>query len=226
VGAAALAAPLSAARPAFAWAGGSTLSAGQELQAGQDLVSSGGQHTLVMQTDGNLVVYGNGCVIWASNTTGTGSSNYLAMQGDGNLVVYTGTSHPVWAAGASSADRLCTSATMSAGKYLHSPSGQVITPKVGLASIPVYGATYPELSAYPPAVPMIKIVKLGYTIPAGQEYPVMGTVPTDYYYAATINSSRTDDHTVIIGKTAYFQISFNHRRFFVRTSDVMINNLA
>lgn len=98
MGAAALAAPLSAARPAFAWAGGSTLSAGQELQAGQDLVSSGGQHTLVMQTDGNLVVYGNGCVIWASNTTGTGSSNYLAMQGDGNLVVYTGTSGTaVWA---------------------------------------------------------------------------------------------------------------------------------
>ena len=68
----------------------STLSAGQELQAGQDLISAGGQYTLVMQTDGNLVAYGNGCVIWASNTTGTGSHDYLAMQGDGNLVILPG----------------------------------------------------------------------------------------------------------------------------------------
>jgi hypothetical protein len=82
---------------AEAAAGDSSLSAGQELQAGQDLVSPGGQYTLAMQTDGNLVVYGNGCVIWASNTAGTGSSNYLAMQTDGNLVIYTSASKPVWA---------------------------------------------------------------------------------------------------------------------------------
>jgi len=50
-----------------------------------------------MQTDGNLVVYGNGCVIWASNTAGTGSANFLAMQGDGNLVIYTSGGKPVWA---------------------------------------------------------------------------------------------------------------------------------
>jgi CHAP domain len=82
---------------AKAAAGGSTLSAGQELQAGEDLVSSGGQYTLIMQSDGNLVTYGNGCVIWASNTAGTGSGNYLAMQGDGNLVIYTSAGKPVWA---------------------------------------------------------------------------------------------------------------------------------
>jgi hypothetical protein len=104
-------------------------------------------------------------------------------------------------------------------------SGEVITPKAGLTSIPVYGAAYPEGSAYPSAVPVKNVVKLTYTIPAGQAYPTIGTVPADYYYAATINSSLPDDHTVIIGTTAYDQISFNHRRFFVRASDVTATSL-
>jgi hypothetical protein len=104
-------------------------------------------------------------------------------------------------------------------------NGQVITPRAGLASIPVYGAAYPEKSAYPSVVPVTKVQKLSYTIPPGQEYPTIGVVPTDYYYAATINSSLPDDHTVIIGKTAYYQISFNHRKFFVKAKDVMVKNL-
>jgi surface antigen len=94
---------------AWAAAGGSTLSAGQQLRAGQDLVSPGGQYTLVMQDDGNLVTYGNGCVIWASNTAGVGSSDYLVMQDDGNLVIYTSAGKPVWAsntAGVGSSDYL------------------------------------------------------------------------------------------------------------------------
>ncbi len=88
---------IGAVQAASAAAGGSSLSVGQELQAGQDLVSPGGQYTLIMQTDGNLVIYGNGCVIWASDTAGTGSSDYLVMQGDGNLVIYTSVGKPVWA---------------------------------------------------------------------------------------------------------------------------------
>ena len=86
-----------------------TLQADQVLQAGQTLSSPGGQYYLAMQTDGNLVVYGNGCVIWASNTAGTGGANYLAMQGDGNLVVYTSAGKAVWAsntAGSGSANHL------------------------------------------------------------------------------------------------------------------------
>ena len=51
-------------------------------------------------------------------------------------------------------------------------------------------------------------------------------MPTDYYYAMTFDSSLTDDHTVIIGKTAYEQISFNHRRFFVQAKDVTVKSLS
>lgn len=102
--------------------------------------------------------------------------------------------------------------------------GKVITPKAGRKSIPVYGVAYPEASAYPAAVPVAKAVKLAYTIHAGQAYPTIGT-PTDYYYAVTINSSKPHDHTVIIGKRLYDQISFNHRKFFVRASSVTVKDL-
>ncbi len=103
--------------------------------------------------------------------------------------------------------------------------GTVITPKTGSTSIPVYGAAYPEASAYPSAVPVTQVVKLAYTIRAGQQYPLAGAVPADYYYAATVDSSLPDDHTLIIGTTPYYQISFNHRRFFVRASDVTVKTL-
>jgi N-acetyl-anhydromuramyl-L-alanine amidase AmpD len=106
-------------------------------------------------------------------------------------------------------------------------SGTVITPRTGLASIPVYGAAYPEASAYSGTpVPVKQVVKLSYTIGAGQQYPTIGAVPTDYYYAATINASLAGDHTLVIGRTAYYQISFNHRKFFVRAADVTVQTLT
>jgi N-acetylmuramoyl-L-alanine amidase len=104
-------------------------------------------------------------------------------------------------------------------------SGTVVTPKSGLASIPVYGAAYPPSSAYPSVVPVQQVVKLSYTVSAGQAYPTAGTVPTDYYYTKYYDSSAPDDHTVIIGNSVYYQISFNHRRFFVRAMDVSLRSL-
>jgi hypothetical protein len=59
------------------------------LGAGESVVSCGGpcgQLTLVMQGDGNLVLYLGPAVLWASGTNAPGA--YVAMQGDGNLVVY------------------------------------------------------------------------------------------------------------------------------------------
>jgi hypothetical protein len=121
--------------------------------------------------------------------------------------------------------------------WFHNPSGSnqtarytggpVITPKPGLTSIPVYGAAYPEASAYNGTpVPVNPVVRLSYSIGAGQRYPVTGAIPTDYYYAVTINSSLPGDHTLVIGNTAYYQISFNHRKFFVRAADVTVHKLT
>ncbi|CAG8799354.1 36397_t:CDS:1, partial [Gigaspora margarita] len=62
------------------------------------IVSPNGEHRLVMQTDGNLVLYSGSTAIWASNTCGKGAGPYrMALQTDGNLVVYAGNGLPMWA---------------------------------------------------------------------------------------------------------------------------------
>ena len=63
-----------------------------------------GKACLIMQSDGNLVVYDErGAPRWASNTAGRPGSS-AAFQGDGNLVVYAPTGQPLWASNTSSGD--------------------------------------------------------------------------------------------------------------------------
>lgn len=73
-----------------------TLFPGQSLAPGQSL-RSGNNHVLIMQTDGNVVLYDrNSRPIWATNTVGI-PPRELAMQGDGNLVLYATDGQPIWA---------------------------------------------------------------------------------------------------------------------------------
>lgn len=59
----------------------------QTLASGSQLVSSNGWYRLLMQTDGNLVIYTKaGTVLWATGTNGAIAR--LVLQSDGNLVVY------------------------------------------------------------------------------------------------------------------------------------------
>jgi hypothetical protein len=52
--------------------------------------------TLVMQHDGNLVLYAaNGAPLWDSGTSGAYDST-LAIQDDGNLVIYAPARRPIW----------------------------------------------------------------------------------------------------------------------------------
>ncbi|MBV9594598.1 MAG: SpoIID/LytB domain-containing protein [Actinobacteria bacterium] len=78
----------------------SALGVGQNLSAGQNLVSSNGRFVLVMQGDGNLVEYdaGSGSALWNTGTNGS-NGRTLVMQGDGNLVIYRPDGSPVWASG-------------------------------------------------------------------------------------------------------------------------------
>jgi hypothetical protein len=77
----------------------STLYAGQTLGTGQQLWSPDGAYEVVMQGDGNLVLYHSGSALWA---TFTGGPNFhLSMQGDGNLVVYSAGGVAQWNAGTS-----------------------------------------------------------------------------------------------------------------------------
>jgi hypothetical protein len=65
------------------------------MQAVWETGTSSGAH-LLMQLDGNLVLYDGGWnPVWASNTAGNPGA-YLNVQDDGNLVVYSASDQPLW----------------------------------------------------------------------------------------------------------------------------------
>jgi hypothetical protein len=71
------------------------LSAGQNLMAGENLVSPDGRYRLAMQNDGNLVLYSPNRAIWWTGTHGR-PANRLAVQADANVVLYGPNTH-YWA---------------------------------------------------------------------------------------------------------------------------------
>ena len=83
----------------------STLNNGQTLAQGGTLKSGNGAYTLVLQGDGNLVLYHSlhmvsGNAIWNSGTCGKGNPPFrLVMQSDNNLVLYDGIGTPTWSSG-------------------------------------------------------------------------------------------------------------------------------
>ena len=62
---------------------------------GTGITSGDGGSVLVMQGDGNLVLYVGGSPVWASGTHGNPGASAV-MQGDGNLVIY-GNGGAIWA---------------------------------------------------------------------------------------------------------------------------------
>lgn len=73
------------------------LKPGEKLRTGQVLNSPNYQYMLIMQDDGNLVIY-QMRGIWNTRTQNTGAER-LDFQSDGNLVIYKGNNQPVWDAG-------------------------------------------------------------------------------------------------------------------------------
>jgi hypothetical protein len=66
---------------------------------GQTLTTPDRKYNLVLQTDGNLVLYNaNWKPIWATGTDGS-SADRLTLQTDGNLVLYNANWKPIWATG-------------------------------------------------------------------------------------------------------------------------------
>jgi hypothetical protein len=72
----------------------------QQLNTNDQLTSNNGYLNLVMQDDGNLVLYRTmfGEALWASNTPGQPVTHAI-MQADGNLVAYSATGTAYWATG-------------------------------------------------------------------------------------------------------------------------------
>ena len=76
----------------------SILSVNNKVGANNQLMSKDLTRRLVLQTDGNLVLYNNNNPVWASNTVGTRNPQ-LVLQSDGNLVLYGEGSRAVWNSG-------------------------------------------------------------------------------------------------------------------------------
>jgi hypothetical protein len=76
------------------------LDADQRLNINDQLISANGRAQLIMQGDGNLVLYrtDDGRALWASDTWQQ-PVTYTVMQGDGNLVVYSADGQSYWATG-------------------------------------------------------------------------------------------------------------------------------
>jgi hypothetical protein len=98
-------------------------------------------------------------------------------------------------------------------------SGLLVTPRDGLADIPVYGRAYPEASAYPAGVPAQAVSPLPYKLLKGQRYVAGDQVPGEYYYAVAFDTS---GHRVVVGEDLYYEIQFGHRVAFVRAADVRV----
>lgn len=84
------------------WASGGVntrLNGGEVLQPGWFSSSPDRRYQLIMQADGNAVVYNQGIANFATGTDYPGST--LEMQGDGNLVVYRPGHVAVWSSNAS-----------------------------------------------------------------------------------------------------------------------------
>lgn len=73
---------------------------GEQLGTGDELVSPNGWLSLVMQGDGNLVLYRTQTMqpLWASDSVGQDVATAV-MQTDGNLVAYSSQGVPAWATG-------------------------------------------------------------------------------------------------------------------------------
>jgi hypothetical protein len=70
---------------------------GQQLNVNDKLISNNGRVQLIMQADGNVVLYrtDDGLALWASNTWGQPVTHAI-MQQDGNFVAYDNAGHAHW----------------------------------------------------------------------------------------------------------------------------------
>jgi N-acetyl-anhydromuramyl-L-alanine amidase AmpD len=102
--------------------------------------------------------------------------------------------------------------------------GWVVTPRPGVASVPVYGAPYPAASAYPAGSAPRSRPALAYQFKAGQSYVTTGLAPDDAY-AVSYDYAGPGGHTVVRGNQRYYQIVFNARLYYVSASEVTLTRL-
>jgi len=103
---------------------------------------------LILQGDGNLVLYTtSNSPVWSSNTYGS-NANKLVLQSDGNLVLYTPSNSPVWSSNTAIQDQtglvsrvLPDSLTMYPGQSLTTPDRRYSLNYQGDGNIVLYNAS-------------------------------------------------------------------------------------
>jgi len=71
------------------------LTAGQSIGKGEQLTSPDGRYRLILQEDGNLVLYSGSNAVWYSHSDGIAVKE-LVMQHNGELVLYKYDGKPAW----------------------------------------------------------------------------------------------------------------------------------
>lgn len=73
---------------------------GQSIPEGTTIYSQNDGYRLILQDDGNLVLYNSeNTPSFCTGTSGSGSGDFLAMQTDGNLVLYNSSDTALWDSG-------------------------------------------------------------------------------------------------------------------------------
>ena len=115
--------------------------------------------------------------------------------------------------------------------FYNSPSEPVISPAKGTVVTPrfgpilMYGAAYPERSAYArtEGAPIDFKPLEQYRLLTGQKYVAQSPQPicSEYLVAETFHEA---DHVLTRGQSKYFQIQYGNRIAYVNASDVLVVN--
>lgn len=122
------------------------LEEGQQLGVGESLTSENGAYKLLLQEDGNLVLYSGGDAVWATATDGQNVVR-ASVQADGNFVLYT-PEKPVWASQTKGADKVLLVLQDDRNLVLYSEKGPVWKSDTATDEAP----PAPEIVAPPPVV--------------------------------------------------------------------------
>ncbi|GAB4198769.1 MAG: hypothetical protein Tsb002_33870 [Wenzhouxiangellaceae bacterium] len=126
----------------------STLTANQWLHVNDSLTSTNGDFRLVMQGDGNLVLYrlSDSTALWSSQTNGNAGAEAV-MQGDGNLVVYKN-SVALWASNTSGNPMSFLNMQDDGNLVVYSSSNNALwesdtrQPECSIQNVPVWGGKF------------------------------------------------------------------------------------
>lgn len=102
-----------------------TLPTNGRMYPGQVFSTADRRYKLIMQTDGNLVLYSPSRAIWASGTDGKQTA-FVAMQSDGNLVLYERGGRPLWYTGTANRPNLRLVIQQDGNLVMYNPTAQAI----------------------------------------------------------------------------------------------------